>query len=340
MAIQRHQLRVHGPGDLRRDSVPVPVPGEADVLVRIHACGICGTDLGYIAKGGLGSPIGFPLPIGHEFSGTIEAVGSAVRDLVPGMRVTVNPDDNGIGNGGTEGGFSEWVLVRNARRGENVLPIPDNLNFETAALAEPLSVALHGVNRARIGPGSKVVVLGAGVIGLGAVIGLRRRGVTDIVVVDKQAKRLEAAHKFGASVTIDPAQEDLQTRLGEIHGQQTTYGIPTVGSDVFIDAAGASPLLQQVIALCRRGTRIVIIAVYHQPVPIDMVMVMAKEIEIAGSIAYPDNEFSEVIEMLSQGQVDSGLLISHRFSFDHAEQAFQQARDAGTARKVMVNMIP
>lgn len=340
MTTQRQQFRVHGLGDLRRDTVPMPTPGDADVLVRIHACGICGSDLGYIAKGGLSGPTGTPLPLGHEFAGTLEIVGSVVRDLMPGMRVTINPDDDGIGGGGPEGGFSEWVLVRNARRGENVLPIPDHLDFETAALTEPLSVALHGVNRAHVGPGSKVVVLGAGVIGLGAVIGLRRRGVTDIVVVDKQAERLETALKLGARATIDPSREDLATRLGELHGQQSKYGFPMVGSDVFIDAAGAPALLQQVTNLCRTRSRIVIIAVYKDPVPLDLVMVMLREIEIAGSIAYPDNEFSEVIDMLSQGLLDTELLITHRFNFNQAEQAFQQARDASRALKVMVNIAP
>ena len=340
MTTQRQQLRVFGPEDLRRVSIPLETPGDADVLVRIHACGICGSDLGYLAKGGLSGPTGTSLPLGHEFAGTLETVGKAVLNLAPGMRVTINPDDNGIGGGGPEGGFSEWVLVRNARRGENVLPIPDHLDFETAALTEPLSVALHGVNRAGVGPGNKVVVLGAGVIGLGVVIGLRRRGVTDIVVVDKQTKRLATALKLGASATINPTEEDLATRLGELHGRQSKYGFPMVGSDVFIDAAGAPALLQQVTNICRTRTRIVIIAVYHQPVPIDMVMVMLLEIEIAGSIAYPDNEFSEVIDMLSQGQVNTKLLITHRFNFSQAEQAFQQARDTSQALKVMVNIAP
>lgn len=341
MTTQRHQLRIYGPGDLRSDKVSIPLPGEHDVLVRIHACGICGTDLSYLAAGGLTShPAGAPLAIGHEVSGVIDAVGSAVSDLKPGMRVVVNPDDNMIGNGSPEGGFTELLLVSNARKGENILLIPDHINLETAALIEPLSVSLHGVNRAHVKPESKVVVLGAGMIGLGAVIGLRRRGVSDIVVVDNQIKRLEIALKLGATNVIDPTREDLTTRLGKLHGCKSKYGFPMTASDVYIDAAGAPTLLQQVIGSCRTGARIVIIAVYKQPMPVDLLMVMVREIEIAGSIVYPDNEFSEVIDMLDQIKEDTDLLITHRFGFDQFAQAFQQAADASRAVKVMVRIAP
>lgn len=336
MPRHRQQLRIHNPDDLRLDAVPLPHVGAADVLVRVAVCGICGSDLGYLAKGGTRGPTGTPMPLGHEFSGVIEEVGAQVADLRPGMRVVVNPDDDGIGNGGPEGGFSEWVLVKNARVGGNIHPLPDALSFERAALVEPLSVALHGVNRARVKPESKVVVYGAGVIGLGIVVGLRRRGVHDIVVVDLQDERLEVARRLGASATVNPAQEDLQAALGRLHGTSQKYGFASVNTDIFIDAAGAASLLQKTVAMCASGTRIVVVAVYRQPVALDLVMVMAKEIELAGSIAYPGDEFQEVIGMLAQGDVDVGPLITHRFPFSAALAAFEQARDATRALKVMI----
>ncbi|WP_186453996.1 zinc-dependent alcohol dehydrogenase [Denitratisoma sp. DHT3] len=338
MTRHRQQLRIHSLDDLRLDTVPLPNVGAGDVLVRVAVCGICGSDLGYLAKGGTRGPTGTPMPLGHEFSGVIDEVGAHVADLCPGMRVVVNPDDDGIGNGGPEGGFSEWVLVKNARLGGNIHPLPDALSFERAALVEPLSVSLHGVNRARVKPESKVVVYGAGVIGLGVVVGLRRRGVRDIVVVDLQDARLETARRLGASATVNPAREDLQAALGRLHGTRQKYGFASVATDVFIDAAGAGGLLQQTVAMCASGARIVVVAVYRQPVALDLVMVMAKEIELAGSIAYPGDEFQEVIGMLAQGEVDVDPLITHRFTFSAALAAFEQARDATRALKVMVEI--
>ena len=108
---------IHGPGDLRLDERPEPAPAPADVVVRVHACGICGSDLGYVAAGGLGAPgAGGRMPLGHEIAGVVARVGSAVRDLAPGDHVVVNPmaAGNNIGNGGPEGGLAPLLLVRNA----------------------------------------------------------------------------------------------------------------------------------------------------------------------------------------------------------------------------------
>ena len=334
----RRQLRVHQPEVLTLDEMPVPAPGPKDVLVRVAACGICGTDLGYLASGGLRGPGDHPMALGHEFSGIIESRGKEVDDLPPGMRIVVNPDDDAIGNGGSEGGFCNTVLIRNACRGRNIHFVPDNLNLELAALVEPLSVSLHGVNRARVKPGSKVVVYSAGMIGLGVLFNLRRRGVRDIVVVDRQEFRLDLARRLGARATINTARDDLRAELAKLHGESTKYGFASVNTDIFIDAAGAGELLQCTIEICGYGTRIVIVAVHRKPIPLDLLPVMAKEIELAGSIAYPDNEFQEILGMLAEREIDVTPLITHRFPLDEASTAFARARDADSAIKVMLTI--
>lgn len=330
------QARLHGIDDLRIDDVPLPATGPDDVLVQVAACGICGSDIGYVAKGGLIGPSPEPLALGHELSGTLIAVGERVRDLEVGMRVVVNPDDNLIGSGGPGGGFAPYLPVRNARRNINVLVIPAHLPADIAALTEPLAVALHGVNRAEVGPGKKVVVFGAGAIGLGAVVGLRRRGVTDIVSVDISPERLRLAAQLGASVTVNPREQDLRAVLEREHGASSMFGWPMVNTDVFIDAAGAAEPLQQAITICRTGTRFVIVALHKHPVPLDLVQVMAKELVITGSIAYPTDEFAEVLDMLSSGAVDVSPMISHRFRFDDFIEAFATAKDTAKALKVIV----
>ena len=134
-------VRLHGRNDLRLDEIEEPAPGATDVVVRVAACGICGSDLSYLRTGGVSAPVVEPIGLGHELAGTIAAVGQEVRGLAPGMRVIVNPmgGGNAIGNGSPEGAFAPLLLVRNAVVGDGIHQIPESLPFEKAALAEPLS---------------------------------------------------------------------------------------------------------------------------------------------------------------------------------------------------------
>ena len=120
------QVNVHGPDDVRIDDVPEPECGPRDAVVRVAACGICGTDLRYVRLGGLAGPSGQPMPLGHELSAVVERVGTEVADLRAGDRVVLNPTAGGnmIGNGGGEGGFAPSLLVRNAAAGQSLFPIP------------------------------------------------------------------------------------------------------------------------------------------------------------------------------------------------------------------------
>ena len=145
-------VNVHGPGDVRLDTAERPEVGKDDVLLRIHVCGICGTDVHYVKTGGGGRRKGpDPMPIGHEASGEIIAVGSAVSDYRPGERVIVNPMTSSavIGNGGTEGAFSDILLVRDASKTQALLRLPPSLDYADAALAEPWAVSLRAVNRGK-----------------------------------------------------------------------------------------------------------------------------------------------------------------------------------------------
>ncbi|MDP9141512.1 MAG: alcohol dehydrogenase catalytic domain-containing protein, partial [Pseudomonadota bacterium] len=160
---------MHGVDDIRLDAIDTPRPGAADVVVQVKACGICGSDLSYIRIGGIHRKPDGVTPLGHEAAGQVIAVGDAVKGVSVGQRVVINPmmTQSYIGSGGPEGAFTETLLVRDARIGDSLLPIPDSLPYEIAALTEPLAVALHGVNRAQVKPGDKVVVFGCGPIGLG-----------------------------------------------------------------------------------------------------------------------------------------------------------------------------
>lgn len=332
-------VRVHGPGDMRLDEVPAPVAGPRDVVVRVLASGICGSDLGYVAQGGLGGaePLKEPLPIGHEFAGVVESVGAEVEGIRPGMRCAVNPDDGYIGGGGPEGAMAPFILIPNARIGATIYPIPDTLSADKAALAEPLSVALHGINIAQATPESRVAVLGAGPIGLSAVVMLRHKGVKDIVAIDLSDARLEKAKQLGATAVINPARQSMTKALGALHGHGERFGVPYVGTDVFLDAAGSLKALEESLNVAKYRAKFIIIALYHKPLQLNLFKMMANEIMISGSIAVERHaEFGECLDMLAKGEIDVEPLISHRIAFEHVQDAFKIAADAEQSAKVML----
>ena len=222
------RVQIHAPGEVRLDDVPEPEPGPRDAVIRVAACGICGTDLRYVRQGGLIGPSDVAMPLGHELSGVVEALGSEVGDLRIGERVVLNPTAAGnmIGNGGSEGGFAPKLLVREAAAGGSLFPLPDELPDDVAALAEPLGVGMNAVDRSRIGRGERVAVFGAGPIGLAAVATLADRGIDDIVAVDLSVRRLDIARSLGARATIDASREKPFLRLRELHGESPLMGTP------------------------------------------------------------------------------------------------------------------
>lgn len=327
---------IHGPGDLRVDEIPDPSPGPGDVLLGVGACGICGSDIGYVAMGGMPTRNIHPMPLGHEFSARVLAVGAGVADVQVGMRVVVDPmNADNLGNGGPGGGFAPQVLLRKARLGHNLHEVPADMPFERAALVEPLSVAMHAVNTADPGPDDKVVVYGAGCIGLGAVVALRQRGVREIAAVDLSEERLARARALGATLTVNPATADVAATLGEAHGRGDLYGIPVVQSQVFIEAAGVASVLEEIVRIAPHSARVVVVSLHKKPVSIDMALVLMKELLIKGSIGYP-REFPEVIRMLSDPALDVSPMVSHRFDFADFHEAWRTACDAQRSAKVMV----
>ena len=331
--------RVHGVDDLRVDQIEIPRIGPHDVLIRVGATGVCGSDLGYLAAGGLNeyAPRDQPLALGHEFAGIVEQVGAAVQDIFPGQRCAVNPDGSAIGCGGPAGAFAPFVLVQNARLGGDICPIPPTLSLERAALAEPLSVALHGINIAHPTAASKVVVLGAGPIGLCSVICLRHLGVKDIVVADLSDTRLERARQLGASTIINSSREALSGRIGEVQGTGERFGMPYVDTDIFIDAAGSAKALDEVLNVAKFRARVVVIALHKKPLPINLWKMMANEFSITGSIATDrEDEFNESLRMLAEASLDVSPLISQLVPFDQVEDAFRIARDLDASAKVIV----
>ncbi|MFF4659216.1 zinc-binding dehydrogenase [Streptomyces sp. NPDC001381] len=339
-------VRTGGVGRIEVVGVERPVPGPKDALVRIRACGICGTDVTFLHMGGmparahLGGEL-VPVALGHEPAGEIVELGAEVDGLDIGDRVVVNPQDAPtgiIGCGGAYGGMSEFLLIENAEVGKSVAVFPDTVPFDVASLNEPMAVARHAVNRSEAGPGDRVVVFGAGPIGLGAAIWLKLRGVAHVVVVDIVPSRLEKALAVGADAVIDSGREDVAARLTELHGQSANaLGQPRPGTDVFVDAAGAAAVFNTVVDSAKWGAKLVMVAVHKKGSEIDLGGMLRSELTLIASQGYP-TEIFEVTPELVEHQERFAKLISHRVPFSEAGRAFELALTPGAAEKVVVTL--
>jgi threonine dehydrogenase-like Zn-dependent dehydrogenase len=330
------QVRIHAAGRVEIDEVPAPEPGPGDVVVRVAACGICGSDLGYVADGYAAMPTGKPAPIGHEFSAVVERVGADVAGFEPGTRVVVNPiaGVNNIGNGGEQGAFAREVLVQDVARGDVLFPIPDELSFEAAALAEPLGVGMHAVEQAEARPGESLAIFGAGPIGLMALATALHQGIEDVAIVDLSDTRLEIARKLGVRHALNPSRDDVWAALSELHGTEHWMDVvPTAGTNAYIEASGSAAVLEAIVAQARPGARIALVALHKQPEALNLVLMMAKELTLRGSMAYPD-DYTRMIRMLQE--VDLSPALTHRFELGSFEEALATAQNADLAGKVLV----
>lgn len=332
-------LNIHEVDDVRLDPCEPPKPGKKDVIVKVKACGICGSDLSYIKMGGIMRQPGGVTPIGHEAAGEVLQVGEDVEGVSVGQRVVINPmqTPSYIGSGGPEGAFTEHLLVRDARLGDSLLPIPDDLPYDIAALTEPLAVALHGVNRSEARAGDNVVVFGCGPIGLGMVLWLVDRGI-NVVALDLAAERRERALALGAQAAFDPTQVDLKAELIKLHGSARIFSREAVGTDAFIDAAGAPNILNDVIGMAKYRSRLVVTAAYMKPVEIHLGAMLTTEMTITTAVGYPD-EMPEVIAAMPRLREKLEGMISHHYPLDDIIEALQVAATPQSA-KVMIDINP
>ncbi len=329
------QLRVHGPGDVRLDDVPVPRPGPRDALVRVSACGVCGTDVTYARNGGLTEG---PMALGHEMAGVVEWAGAEVVGTSVGDRVVVHPADGTsprLGNGAGEGGLTPLLLVRQAAKGGRLLPVPEGMSLEVAALAEPLAVGMQAVNQAEAAPGDRVAVFGCGPIGLLAIATLADRGVEDVVAFDPSPGRRDLAERLGAVQALDPGSVDPWEELAARHGTAPFLFGPTPATDAYIEASGAEGVIGDILGHGRPGARLSIVALHFRPEPTDFLQVLMRQFTIRGSFEYPPR-FEDALDLLARRDL-SGL-ITHTLpleSFDRAFEVLATSRDCG---KVLLTM--
>jgi L-iditol 2-dehydrogenase len=303
---------------LEVQNLPIPVPGPQEVLVRVAACGICGSDVhGYDGTSGRRIP---PLVMGHEAAGTIAAVGSEISGLAEGDRVTfdstvycgacefchrgdVNLCNNRqvIGVSCTEfkraGAFAEYVVVP----ARIVYRLPDTLAFAEAAMLEAVSVALHAVHISELKSGETALVIGAGMIGLLVLQAARVAGCARVLVADVDATRLKLAADLGADGTIQTGEAALEQEILRYTGG--------LGVDVVFEAVGRSETVAAAIDCVRKGGKVTLIGNIAPEVSMPLQKVVTRQIRLQGSCASA-GEYPEAIELVSTGKIRVGPLIT------------------------------
>lgn len=332
-------VQVTAPGVNSWVEADAPSVGPSDVLLKVRACGICGSDAMYTQMGGI-PPRQGATPLGHEPAAEVVEVGADVTGVTVGDHVVIDTmafADGLLGSGGAQGALSELVVVKDFQPGRQLKVIPDHIPWHVAALNEPMAVAYHAVNRTRPKEGDKVVVFGAGPIGLGAVLGYRRRGVAHIVVVDIISSRLEKALQVGADAVINSTEEDVAARLVELHGDGATPWVRGVrpGTDVFLDAAGAPPVPKQITGMAKHGATFGVVAVHKKPVELDFGDILVTELNLVWAMGYP-TEIFEVTDDIVANWEKYAVIVSDMLPFDRALEALELAKTPGAADKVVV----
>jgi 2-desacetyl-2-hydroxyethyl bacteriochlorophyllide A dehydrogenase len=326
----------HGPRDIRIEEVAVPELEKGEVLVKVHACGICGSDLHAYQHGmfeSLSMPVETGRVLGHEPSGEVVDINGEVPGIKIGDRVTAS----GIG------GNAEFLRIP-LERIETITRIPTGVSFEEAATVEPLATSLHAVDRAAPENGETHVIMGAGIIGLGILQVLRATAKVNTIVVDLSDKRLAMAQKLGADTIINAAREDAFGSVLKITGtEEMTYLTDTMGmADTVFDCAGipfgftGTPVLQQAVSMVKQNGKVVIVALFEKPAEIDYNIVVRKGISMLGSWAWAAEDFHRSMDMIGSGKIDRKVLITHQFPLDRAKEAYETQLKTDEAVKILL----
>ncbi len=342
-------LVIHAPRDLRIESVEVPPLGTHQLLLRIKAGGICGSDLHYYQNGGFGAiRIKEPMVLGHEVSGQISAVGAAVQGFAAGDRVAISPSrpcgvchycqagmqthcldmryyGSAMRTPHVQGAFRQSLVVDAAQAHK----IDDHVTDAEGVMAEPLSVALHAVRRAGSLFGKRVLVTGCGPIGALIVLAAKQAGALEIVATDMATMPLKSALLMGADRAIN-----VSTEPGELVAFNSTWTNASKGYfDVLFEASGNARALAGAMEVVRpRGILVQVGMGGEMQLPMNMIV--AKELELRGAFRFHE-EYAQAVEMLNKRMVNVRPLITATLPYQEADKAFALAADRSQAMKVM-----
>ncbi len=327
-------------GNIVVDTLPVPVPGQNQVLVKVLCCGICGSDL-HAAKhahrmaavtkripGRIPMELDKDVVFGHEFCCEVIDYGPKTeKKLKPGTRVCAMPvmleADGPKGMGYSNkyiGGYAEQMLLA----APLLLEVPNGLSTDHAALTEPLAVGVHAVEKGALTGDEAPLVIGCGPVGLAVIAALRLKGIRPIVAADFSAKRRELAVKMGADVVVDPAKEDPYARIAQ--AKRT----------VIFECVGVPGVIQQMFEKVPRDARIVVVGVCMEPDTIEPMFGIVKELSLQFVLGYTPQEFAGSLQLLADGKVDAPSLITAKVGLDGVKGAFADLGNPEQHTKILV----
>ncbi|TBU45035.1 xylitol dehydrogenase [Dichomitus squalens] len=337
--------------DVVFEEKPIPDIKDDEVLIAVKKTGICGSDVHFLVAGRIGDyVVEKPMVLGHESAGIVHKVGSKVTDLKPGDRVAMEPGATCRKCDACKRGRYELcpdIVFAATPPHDGTLAryypipadlcykLPDHLTLEDGAMMEPLSVAIHAVaNIASIKPAETVAVFGAGPVGLLCMAVARALGAARVIAVDIVPSRLEFAKSYAATDTYLPPQfQEGESRIEysrrNAKQMQTQLGLEERGLkavDLIVDASGAEVSIQTGIYVAKHGGRFVQVGMGTPEVQIPITTLLVKEIDFRGSFRYGPGDYQLAIALVSQGRIDLKPLVTHRYSFDQAAEAFQATR--------------
>jgi L-iditol 2-dehydrogenase len=335
-----HRMRtavLEGVGKVSMQDRPVPAPGAAEVLVQVTAVGTCGSDVHYYRHGHIGDfVLDAPLILGHEPGGRVVAAGPGATRHVLGQRVSIEPGIPDFtcpqcragrynlcprmrffGTPPVDGAFCEYVTVHE----QFAYPVPDTLSDDAAALIEPLSVGMWACRKARVGPGSRVLVTGAGPIGLVCVQAALAFGATEVTVTDINPARLRLAARLGATATIDTSTNPLQGT--------------GIEPDVLLECSGRPAAINEAIRAVNRAGRIVLVGMGGDEITLPLAHLQTYELELTGTFRYA-NTWPAAIALAASGRVDLDALVTRHYGLAAVEEALTATTRDPAAVKIIV----
>lgn len=331
------------PGKIEFREVPVPETGEDQVLIKIMNIGICGSDI-HVYHGE--HPFtSYPVTQGHEVSGEIVELGKNVRGFHKGQKVTIEPqvycshcypcrhgkynlcEDLKVMGFQTTGTASHFFAVDASK----VTPIPQEMSFEEGAMIEPLAVAVHGVKQVGDVTGMNIVVIGAGPIGNLVAQAAKGMGAAKVMVTDVSDLRLEKARECGVDVCVNTKKKDFGEAMVETFGEDK--------ADVIYDCAGNNITMGQAIKHARKGSTIVLVAVFAGMATVDLAVANDHELDIKSTMMYRHEDYLDGIRLVEEEKVHLRPLISKTFAFREYLKAYQYIDDnRETTMKVIINV--
>ncbi|MHA2391547.1 MAG: zinc-dependent alcohol dehydrogenase [Promethearchaeota archaeon] len=322
---------IKAPREIEFNNIPIPELQQNDVLVKMMRIGICGSDIHvYHGKHPYTT---YPITQGHEVSGIIEKIGSNVKNVKPGDKVTIEPqvvcnqcypcthgkyhicDNLKVMGFQTTGAASEFFKVDSKK----VVKLPDNMTYEQGAMIEPCAVAVHAVSRGGDLSGYNVLVLGAGPIGNLVGQTAKALGASAVMITDLSDYRLEIAKDVAIDFTVNPSKQNLSEEIEKVFGANK--------ADLIIECVGSNETIDAAITNARKGTDIIIVGVFGDKPTVDLGFVQDRELRLTGTLMYQSDDYHKAIELVNSGKIKLEPLMTVHFPFKEYNKAYKYIDD-------------